>query len=86
MSTVLVARHTACGESNISSNDVIDANAAIQGWELQPDGSYEPEYTGHTEVEWNSQRPADPEKLYFCHECGEPIAASDLEFDVETAP
>lgn len=67
-----------CGEADIQTNEVVSCSATIKHFALGADGVMEPDYTGFTEVVWESQREADKARPYCCGSCDEDLALEDL--------
>ncbi len=67
-----------CGGTEITSYDSIIATASIIGWYRTTAGDIEPEYTGDTDVCWDTQAPYDKAKPWQCNGCYELLADDDL--------
>lgn len=67
-----------CGSTDLVSYDVVIATAGITGWTRDAAGKLHPEYGGGSDVDWDSQRPKDPQRPYQCEGCDAMLAVSEL--------
>ncbi len=67
-----------CGDTEqLFALDKIEGMAGIQGFERDKDGALEPEYTGDTDMLWDTQRPLYEEAPYYCRGCSSHLAITD---------
>ena len=68
-----------CGNTEIVTRDIIEANAGIFDWEYADEtGELVPNYDGQTDVLWDSQKPANPSKPYYCSDCDTDLGVGEL--------
>lgn len=67
-----------CGSEYFVTRDMIYAYASIDSWYIDDDGLLCPEFTGDTDVDWNSQRARDTDRPYECVECGRSVAENEM--------
>lgn len=63
--------------------DVVTALACLSGFTRDANGNLEPDWAGDTDVLWDSQKPKDPAKPYYCQDCEKTLALSDLVIESE---
>lgn len=66
-----------CGSTELQSNDLIGATCGIDSWSIEA-GELTPEFCGESDVDWDSQSPANPALPYQCGECFKLLSAADL--------
>lgn len=71
-----------CGSEEISSADVICATASITAWAIV-NGRLNADYSGNTEVHWDTQTAIDDTLPWRCDNCDRGLCYSDL---VKTLP
>lgn len=77
---LLQVRCPECGSSeHIVGLDTIMATAGIIGWTRNEKGELEPEWSGNTDVDWDSQSADDEDYPYYCTSCGTHLSAAQLE-------
>jgi hypothetical protein len=67
-----------CGSQDIHGYDTIVATAVISHFNLKEDGTLEPEWEGSTDVIWDTQKPYDASKPFFCEGCSKLLSIEDL--------
>jgi hypothetical protein len=65
-----------CGSTDVHSNETLVATAFVTYWTLEGD-KYVPEYSGESDVCWDSQA-VDEEHPFFCRECCNSLTAGDV--------
>lgn len=66
-----------CGSTNIVGADSVQVSQRIEGWNMGADGKLEPQW-GSNDTHYDTQEPVDPKHPYYCRDCGEDLAVSDL--------
>jgi hypothetical protein len=72
-----------CGSDNLASRDIVSCSAdVISGqWTRAANGDLQAEFTGDTDVHWDSQRVEDEEYPYYCRSCDTDLRLRDLVAD-----
>ena len=79
MGVITPPRCPTCDSSGIVEEDVVFAYAGING--VHGDGTIE--WSGESEVDWNTQRPAHDPPHYNCEACGTRLKLVGTEFELE---
>jgi len=77
----LVVKCHNCGSEDIVLLERVTCRTPIQSWRYDEDRVLQHEFSGGTEIDWNSQRPDDAETPYECLECGTELGIIGLEVE-----
>lgn len=74
MSEYKEVRCPKCSKGHIARRDIVSAEAHVEG--VNPDGSIN--WQGGSDIDWDSQRPADNPAEFVCLACNEHFEAEQL--------
>ena len=79
----MIGKCPKCESENIVAEDVLQSSSDIVNWDREENGTMYPNYTGETEVWWDTSRPRMADKPFACTECGMELALTDIIFTEE---
>lgn len=80
----MICRCPYCNSDEIVGDDLVCVDAYIREWIIGDDGFPEAVWTGHSEVLYDTQYSADPNKPYRCADCAEQLSAEELLIESDT--